>query len=81
MDRPSPYQEASGAVRAVVSVAARTELQANVDAFTDHRERGTAFSAIRSDGADASLRLVDRGRWGWSLLGYIQELIIDKEFL
>ena len=81
VDMPSPYEEASGAVRAVVSVAARTELQANVDAFTDHRERGTAYSAIRSDGADASLRLVNRGRWGWSLLGYVQARSLANQFV
>ncbi|MGI4730291.1 MAG: TonB-dependent receptor [Janthinobacterium lividum] len=79
-DRPSPYEQLSGALRTVVSVAPATELQANVDAFTDHRERGTAFSAIRSDGADASLRLVNRGRWGWSLLGYVQARSFANQF-
>ncbi|KQT35239.1 TonB-dependent receptor [Sphingomonas sp. Leaf412] len=71
-DRPSPYEQVSGAVRAVVAVAADTELQANVAAFTDRRERGTAFSRNRSDGADASVRVVGRGRWGYSALAYVQ---------
>lgn len=81
VDRPSPYEQASGAVRVVVKVAPATELQANMDAFTDHRERGTAYSAIRSDGADASLRLVNRGRWGWSLLGYVQARSFANQFV
>ena len=72
VDRPAPYRQASGAIRGVIRVGAATELQANLSAFTDTRERGTAFTANRSEGADASLRLVGRGRWGWSALGYLQ---------
>ncbi|WP_293875161.1 MULTISPECIES: TonB-dependent receptor [unclassified Sphingomonas] len=72
VDRPAPYEQASGALRTVVTIAPATEIQANVSAFTDRRERGTAFTANRSQGADASLRLVGRGRWGWSALAYLQ---------
>lgn len=72
VDRPAPYAQASGAVRGVVALAPDTELQANVGAFTDRRERGTPFTGNRSEGADASLRLVGRGRWGWSALTYLQ---------
>ncbi|MHA6721923.1 TonB-dependent receptor [Sphingomonas sp. RS2018] len=72
VDRAAPYEQASGAVRAVIGIGADTELQANVAAFTDRRERGTAFTANRSQGADASLRFVGRGRWGWSALAYVQ---------
>ena len=71
-DRRAPYAQASGAVRGVIDIAPRTELQATMSAFVDRRERGTAFSAIRSEGADASVRLVGRGRWGWSALAYVQ---------
>lgn len=72
VDRPAPYEQTSGALRTVVTIAPATEIQANVSAFTDRRERGTAFTANRSQGADASLRLVGRGRWGWSALAYLQ---------
>ncbi|WP_203308497.1 TonB-dependent receptor [Sphingomonas beigongshangi] len=72
VDRAAPYEQASAAVRTVVRVAPATELQANVAGFTDTRERGTAFTANRSRGADASLRLVGRGAWGWSALAYLQ---------
>ena len=80
VDHPAPYEQASGALRTVVTIAPRTELQANVSAFTDARERGTAFTANRSQGADASLRLVGRGRWGWSALAYLQTRAFASSF-
>ena len=79
-DRPAPYEQASGAVRAVVAVGAATELQASLAAFTDRRERGTAFTANRSEGADASLRVVGRGRWGFSALAYLQTRSFASQF-
>lgn len=71
-DRPAPYQQASVAARGVVPLSSITELQANLLGFTDKRERGFAFSENSSDGADASLRLIGRGRWGFSALAYLQ---------
>ncbi len=68
-DRPSPYEQASLAVRAVAPFPGGAELQASGLVFSDARERGTAFSDIRTKGADASLRLVGRR---WSALGYVQ---------
>ena len=79
IDRPAPYEQASAAVRGVVAVGA-AELQANVSAFTDRRERGTPFTGNRSEGADASLRLVGRGRWGWSALAYLQTRSFASSF-
>ncbi len=80
VDRPAPYEQASGAARAVLGLGGMTELQANVSAFTDRRERGTAFTANRSEGADASLRLVGRGAWGWSALAYLQTRAFASSF-
>ena len=68
-DRPSPYEQMSFAARAVAPLPGRAELQASGLVFSDSRERGTAFSDIRTRGADASLRLVGRG---WSALVYVQ---------
>ncbi|MEA3063070.1 MAG: hypothetical protein QOJ94_2851 [Sphingomonadales bacterium] len=68
-DRPSPYEQASLAVRAVAPLPDGIELQASGLGFTDRRERGTALSGISTDGADASLRLVARR---WSALAYVQ---------
>lgn len=71
-DRAAPYEQASIAARAVVPVGEATELQANILGFTDRRDRGLDFSENGNDGADASVRLVGRGEWGWSALGYVQ---------
>lgn len=71
-DRPSPYEQASLAARAVAPLSGTIELQANVSGFVDARERGTAFSEIETRGADASLRLVGRGSLPFSALAYVQ---------
>ena len=71
-DRPSPYRQGSIAVRAVAPLAAAVELQANVSAFSDERERGTPFSDIATQGADASLRLVGNGALPFAALAYVQ---------
>ncbi|WP_298809454.1 TonB-dependent receptor [uncultured Sphingomonas sp.] len=80
VDRRAPYEQASGAVRGVIRTGANSELQANVSAFTDRRTRGTAFAANKSEGADASLRLVGRGRWGYSALAYLQTRAFASQF-
>ena len=71
-DKRAPYTEWSSRARWVAPLAGSTELQANLSAFHDWRERGTEFSQDRTDGTDASLRLVGRGDWQWSALGYYQ---------
>ncbi|PVX29869.1 TonB-dependent receptor [Sphingomonas pokkalii] len=85
VDRAAPYDQASLAVRGVADVGHGTELQANVSGFSDRRDRGTAFTDVRSKGADASVRLVrrgdgQRGEWGWSVLGYLQVRQFDSGF-
>ncbi|WP_374944530.1 TonB-dependent receptor [Sphingomonas sp.] len=80
VDRPAPYEQASGAIRGGVAVAPGVELQANVAALTDVRERGTPFTGNRSEGADASVRLVGRGRWTWSALAYLQTRSFASSF-
>ena len=72
VDRPSPYRQASVAVRAVAPLSAAVELQVALSAFSDARERGTALSDIDTTGADASLRLVGNGRLPFAALAYIQ---------
>jgi vitamin B12 transporter len=79
-DRPARYEQASASLRAVAPVSATAELQASFLAFHDARERGTAFSDIVTDGLDASLRLVGRGRWAWSALGYVQSRSFYNSF-
>ncbi len=79
-DRAAPFEQASAAARAVIEVAPATELQANVSGFTDRRDRGLDFTDNRSEGADASVRLVGRGRTGWSVLGYVQTRAFASRF-
>ena len=79
-DIAAPYEQGSVSLRDVVQVGSTTELQVSALAFRDRRERGTAFSAIRSDGADASVRLVGHGRFGWSALAYLQARTLANQF-
>jgi len=71
-DKRGPYHEWSGRGRWLAPLGASTELQASVDGFHDWRTRGTDFSSDRTNGADASVRLVGKGSWQWSALGYWQ---------
>lgn len=81
VDRQAEYEQAGIAVRYVAPLSDNTELQANVRAFTDDRERGFEFSDNHNDGADASIRLVDRtSDWQWSALGYVQIRNFDVSF-
>lgn len=70
-DRAARTRQASLAARAVVPIGG-TEVQANLSGFTDQRDRGLSFTRNGSEGADASLRLVNTGRWAWEALTYVQ---------
>ena len=72
-DEAARYKEWSGRARWVTPLTGDTELQASLDGFHDWRTRGTEFSANRTNGTDASLRLVGHGEWQWSALGYWQQ--------
>ncbi|WP_417622646.1 TonB-dependent receptor [Parasphingorhabdus sp.] len=81
VDRPAEYEQAGLAARFVAPLSETVELQANVRAFTDDRERGFAFSENHNDGADASIRLIDRtSDWQWSTLAYVQIRNFDVSF-
>lgn len=71
-DKAAPYREWSGRGRWIMPLGSTTELQASIDGFHDWRTRGTDFSSDRTNGADGSVRLVGRGSWQWSALGYWQ---------
>lgn len=81
VDRRAPYEQAGVSLRGVAPLNASTELQANLRAFTDKRDRGVDFSDNANSGVDASLRLVDRsGDWRWSATGYVQVREFSSEF-
>jgi vitamin B12 transporter len=81
VDQAAPYEQASVAARGVAPLNGQLELQASLLAFTDRRTRGTAFSNNGGDGADASVRLVNRGRWGWQALAYVQVRKFKSRFV
>jgi vitamin B12 transporter len=71
-DESAPYHEWSARGRWVTPIGGSTELQASFDGFHDWRTRGVDFTVNRTNGANASVRLVGRGRWQWSGLVYWQ---------
>jgi vitamin B12 transporter len=71
-DHAAPYRGWSSRARWAGPLARDIEMQASLDGFHDSRNRGTDFSSDRTNGADAALRLVGRGNWQWSALGYWQ---------
>ncbi|MFL6848072.1 MAG: TonB-dependent receptor plug domain-containing protein, partial [Sphingomicrobium sp.] len=71
-DERARYREWSGKGRWVAPVGGSIELQASLDGFHDWRTRGTDFTVNRTNGADASVRLVGRAIWQWSALAYWQ---------
>jgi len=71
-DERAPYRQWSSRARWVAPVGVSSEVQANLSGFHDWRTRGTEFSSDRTNGADASMRLISRGRWRWSALAYWQ---------
>ena len=71
-DHRAPYRQWSGRALWTGALGSSTELQASLAGFHDWRNRGTDFSSDRTNGSDASLRLVRRGDWQWSVLGYWQ---------
>jgi outer membrane receptor protein involved in Fe transport len=71
-DERAPYHGWIARGRWDSPLASGLDLQASLAGFHDWRTRGTDFSANRTDGADASLRLLGQGAWQWSLLGYWQ---------
>jgi vitamin B12 transporter len=72
IDQRAAYRQGSINARAVFPVGSTTELQANMLLLRDERSRGLPGTDNNSTGADASLRLVGRGAWGFEALTYLQ---------
>ncbi len=80
-DIAAPYEQASIAARAVVPAGPDTEIQASLLGFRDRRTRGTTLSQNGGDGADASIRIVHRGRWQAQALAYVQAREFRSRFV
>jgi outer membrane cobalamin receptor len=61
-DERASYRAWSGRGRWLGAIGGATELQANLSGFHEWRTRGTDFSQNRTNGVDASVRLVEIGR-------------------
>jgi len=72
VDQAAPYRQGSADARAVFPVGPDTELQANMLLLRDERNRGLPGTDNTNTGADASLRLVGHGRWGFEAVSYLQ---------
>lgn len=66
------YDSWSVQLRGVAPLSETVELQTRVLAFRDDRTLRFAGADSLSEGQDASVRLVGRGRWEFDVLGYVQ---------
>lgn len=80
IDRPAPYGEASLRALWAGPVANGVDLQLSALGFADKRERGSPFTGNKTNGADAAVRLVGRGRWQWSALAYVEWRELSSSF-
>ncbi|MBX9796700.1 TonB-dependent receptor [Sphingomonas sp.] len=69
---PAAYQDWTVGARLVAPVDAATEVQARLSLFGDRRTLRFAGADSFSQGGDASVRLVHRGRWQVEALAYLQ---------
>ncbi len=69
---PARYESWSTSVRAAVPLRTDLELQANATVFRDDRTLRFAGADSRSEGMDASIRLIGRGAWKVDALAYVQ---------
>ena len=84
IDIPARYKSWGVSLRAVVPLAADTEVQVAGRAFDDQRVRGVELVNSRTRGADASVRLVHGGdgggAWGAEALAYVQTRDFAAQF-
>lgn len=71
-DVRASYESWSTGLRAVASLSPSVELQMRGLVFRDDRTLRFAGANSSSDGQDASIRLVSRGRWQIDALAYLQ---------
>ena len=71
-DARARYRDYSLSMRGVAPIDADTELQSRILFFRDNRTLRFRGADSSSDGQDASVRLIHRGRWAVDALAYIQ---------
>ena len=69
---PAAYDGWSTNLRAVAPISAKSEVQFRATLFEDKRTLRFAGADNSSQGQDASIRYIDRGRWQVDALAYVQ---------
>lgn len=69
---PAAYDGWSTNLRAVAPLSATSELQFRATLFEDHRTLRFRGADSTSEGQDASIRYISRGRWQVDALAYVQ---------
>ena len=81
VDHGAAYEQAGISVQATAPVVDDIDLQANLRAYFDNRNRGVDFSRNTNSGVDASLKVSNRnGGWQWSATSYVQLRDFSSEF-
>lgn len=82
VDRAAPYEQGGLGVRLRFDAGADSRIEASLRGFADRRDRGTDFSASKTDGVDASLRFVHDpvGATQWLALAYVQVRDFESGF-
>lgn len=81
-DRAAPYEQGGLGLRLRFDAGDNSRVEASVRGFSDRRDRGVDFTTSKTDGVDASLRVVhDPVAAGqWLALAYIQLRDFDSGF-
>ncbi|KTE34025.1 MULTISPECIES: TonB-dependent receptor [unclassified Sphingopyxis] len=82
VDRAAPYEQGGLGVRLRFDAGADSRIEASLRGFADRRDRGTDFTASKTDGVDASLRFVHdlMGATQWLALAYVQVRDFESGF-
>ncbi|KQZ61517.1 TonB-dependent receptor [Sphingopyxis sp. Root1497] len=82
VDRAAPYEQGGLGLRLRFDAGANSRIEASLRGFSDRRDRGTDFTTSKTDGVDASLRVVHDpvGATQWLALAYVQVRDFDSGF-
>jgi len=82
VDRAAPYEQGGLGLRLRFDAGDDSRIEASVRGFADRRDRGTDFSDSKTDGVDASVRVVHDPAGGghWLALAYVQLRDFDSGF-
>lgn len=82
VDRAAPYEQGGLGLRLRFDAGDDSRIEASLRGFSDRRDRGTDFTASKTDGVDASLRVVHdpAGATQWLALAYVQVRDFDSGF-